>query len=65
MGKFAGGSWGSQVTPGKFLKPCGGSTHWEFQCWGVCSHCNRRGHKSEWCHAAPGKELIPPTPGDQ
>ena len=71
MGKFAGGAGGPggggglQVPQGKFCKPCGSSTHWESQCWGVCQFCSRRGHKSEWCHAAPGKELIPIPPGDQ
>ena len=71
MGKFAGGAGGPggggglQVPQGKFCKPCGSSTHWESQCWGVCQFCSRRGHKSEWCHAALGKELIPIPPGDQ
>ena len=55
---------GGQVFQGGFCKPCGSSSHWESQCFGVCPHCSKRGHKPEWCHKAPGKDLTPITPAD-
>ena len=59
MGKYAGGTpgggsgpggaggpggVGGQVIQGRFCKPCGSSSHWESQCFGVCPHCSKRGH---------------------
>ena len=72
MGKYAGGPGGpggpggagGQVPQGRFCKPCGSTSHWESQCFGICPHCSRRGHKPEWCHKAPGKDLTSIPPAD-
>ena len=66
MGKYAWGPGGAggQVPQGGFCKPCGSTSHWESQCFGVCPHCSRRGHKPDWSHKAPGKDLPPIPPVD-
>ena len=41
---------------GKFA---GAATHWESACWGACSKCGKRGHRTEWCRNDP---VSPPDP---
>ena len=68
LGKFAGGSPGDGATggqgppQGRFCKPCGTTSHWESQCFGICPHCGKRGHKGEWCRS---KDQAPSVPTDQ
>ena len=33
----------------RYCKGCDSNTHDESACWGVCPHCNQRGHQAIYC----------------
>ena len=35
----------------RFCEDCDSPTHNKEDCWGVCKHCNRRGHQADKCHS--------------
>ena len=47
----ATGGTGPNGTPpgGKWCTNCSRSTHNTDQCWGICPHCNGKGHQAEKC----------------
>ena len=40
---------GKSATQQRYCEDCRSSTHDKSSCWGLCDHCNRRGHRSEDC----------------
>ena len=57
------GATGGQNPPqGRYCKPCGSTSHWESQCYGICPHCGKRGHRGDWCR---NKDQTPPTDPEQ
>merc|ERR1711867_1592 len=57
------GATGGQPPPqGRYSKPCGTTSHWESQCYGICPHCGKRGHQGDWCR---NKDQTPPTDPEQ
>ena len=47
----ATGGTGTNGAPpgGKWCTSCSRSTHNTDQCWGICPHCNGKGHQAEKC----------------
>ena len=40
----------------RYCKGCDSNTHDESACWGVCPHCNQRGHQANFCRYKKGNE---------
>merc|ERR1711873_65846 len=40
----------------RYCKGCDSNTHDESACWGVCPHCNQRGHQANFCRYKKGND---------
>ena len=40
----------------RYCKGCDSNTHDESACWGVCPHCNQRGHQAIYCRHKKGSD---------